>query len=98
LRGLFVAFVEAKQRQNVLNYDDLRLYFALFVSDLGLAEDRGNCFNPKAMPVILTIREGSGIWMSSRPEQTLKLQEPLPDEALMIVARGGKRDEGGLAA
>jgi hypothetical protein len=32
------------------------------------------------------------------PEEALKLQRPLRDDALMIVARGEKKDEGGLAA
>src|SRR5580704_16734353 len=31
-------------------------------------------------------------------EEALTLQRPQPDDALMIVARGGKKDEGGLAA
>jgi hypothetical protein len=31
-------------------------------------------------------------------EEALKLQRPLADDALMIVARGEKKDEGGLAA
>ena len=52
----------------------------------------------KAMPVILTTREEIDIWMMAPPEEALKLQRPLPDDALMIVARGEKKDEGGLAA
>jgi putative SOS response-associated peptidase YedK len=50
------------------------------------------------MPVILTEREEIDIWMSSPPGEALKLQRPLPDDALMIVARGERKDEGGLVA
>ena len=52
----------------------------------------------KAMPVILTTREDIDIWMMASPEEALKLQRPLPDDVLTIVARGEKKDEGGLAA
>jgi len=54
--------------------------------------------HPKAMPVILTTREEIDLWMSAPAEEALKLQRPLPDEGLKIVARGVKQDEGGLAA
>ena len=50
------------------------------------------------MPVILTTREEIDTWMMAPPGKALKLQRPVPDDALMIVARGGKKDEGGLAA
>ena len=54
--------------------------------------------HPKAMPAILTTREEIDIWMDAPPGEPLKLQRPLPDDALMIVARGEKKDEGGLVA
>jgi putative SOS response-associated peptidase YedK len=54
--------------------------------------------HPKAMPAILTTREEIDIWMNAPPEEALKLQRPLPDDALMIVGRGEKKDEGGLVA
>ncbi|SDP59198.1 DNA helicase-2 / ATP-dependent DNA helicase PcrA [Phyllobacterium sp. YR620] len=41
LRELFAAYVEAKQLQNVLDYDDLLLYWAQTVGDPMLAEDMG---------------------------------------------------------
>src|ERR1700730_10777048 len=37
LKQLFAAYVELKQRQNVLDYDDLLLYWAQMVSDPSLA-------------------------------------------------------------
>jgi hypothetical protein len=36
--------------------------------------------------------------MTAPTEEAIKLQRPLPDDALMIVAKGEKTDEGGLAA
>jgi DNA helicase-2/ATP-dependent DNA helicase PcrA len=41
LRELFAGYVEAKQVQNVLDYDDLLLYWAQMVSDPILADDIG---------------------------------------------------------
>src|SRR3984893_687635 len=54
--------------------------------------------HPKAMPVILTAREEIDVWMKVPAEEALKLQRSLPDSSLKIVARGDKKDEGGLAA
>ena len=51
-----------------------------------------------AMPVVLTAREEIDLWMNAPAEEALKLQRPLPDNSLTIVARGDKKDEGGLAA
>src|SRR5271166_2051399 len=39
LRALFAAYVEAKQRQNVLDYDDLLLYFAQMLAEPDLAAE-----------------------------------------------------------
>jgi ATP-dependent DNA helicase UvrD/PcrA len=45
LKELFAAYVEAKQRQNVLDYDDLLLYWAQTMSDPALACDIGGRFD-----------------------------------------------------
>ena len=45
LKQLFAAYVEAKQRQNVLDYDDLLLYWAQMMSDATLAEEVGGRFD-----------------------------------------------------
>src|SRR5271166_2122327 len=45
LRDLFAAYVEAKQAQNVFDYDDLLLYWAQTVSDSRLAGDIGGRFD-----------------------------------------------------
>jgi DNA helicase-2/ATP-dependent DNA helicase PcrA len=45
LKQLFAGFVEAKQRQNVLDYDDLLLYWAQTMNDRVLADDIGGRFD-----------------------------------------------------
>jgi putative SOS response-associated peptidase YedK len=48
--------------------------------------------HPKAMPVILRDVEEVDRWMSAPLQEALKLQRPLPNGALKIVARGEKED------
>ena len=45
LRKLFATYVEAKQRQNVLDYDDLLLYWAQMMTEPALAADVGARFD-----------------------------------------------------
>ncbi|WP_431321367.1 ATP-dependent helicase [Rhizobium sp. YTU87027] len=45
LRELFGAYVEAKQNQNILDYDDLLLYWAQMVSEPIIADDIGSRFD-----------------------------------------------------
>jgi DNA helicase-2/ATP-dependent DNA helicase PcrA len=45
LKRLFAAYVETKQQQNVLDYDDLLLYWAQMVSDAALADEIGARFD-----------------------------------------------------
>lgn len=45
LKQLFAAYVDAKQAQNVLDYDDLLLYWAQMMSDLEFAQDVGGRFD-----------------------------------------------------
>jgi DNA helicase-2/ATP-dependent DNA helicase PcrA len=45
LRRLFAAYVEAKQNQNVLDYDDLLLYWAQMMGETTIADDLGSRFD-----------------------------------------------------
>lgn len=45
LKQLFASYVEAKQAQNVLDYDDLLLYWAGMVSEPALGEELGGRFD-----------------------------------------------------
>jgi DNA helicase II / ATP-dependent DNA helicase PcrA len=45
LRDLFAGYVEAKQVQNVLDYDDLLLYWARMMAEPALADDIGQRFD-----------------------------------------------------
>ena len=51
--------------------------------------------HPKAMPVILTTEEKRDVWLRAPWSEASALQRPLPDQTLLIVARGERRDEGG---
>jgi putative SOS response-associated peptidase YedK len=48
--------------------------------------------HPKAMPAILTTEDEVEQWLSAPVENALRLQRPLPDDVLKIVARGEKED------
>jgi putative SOS response-associated peptidase YedK len=48
--------------------------------------------HPKAMPVILTTPAELAQWLKGDTVEALKLQRPLPDEALRIVAKGERQD------
>ena len=53
--------------------------------------------HPKAMRVILTTPDEVEAWMTAPPDEALKLQRPLPDGALRVVAPGVKEDPAGPA-
>jgi putative SOS response-associated peptidase YedK len=53
--------------------------------------------HPKAMPVILRTDEEIDCWMTAPAADALQLQRPLPDDALVIVARGQKQDMAALS-
>jgi putative SOS response-associated peptidase YedK len=44
------------------------------------------------MPVILTTADEIDTWMNAGAPGALELQRPLPDDALVVVARGSKQD------
>ncbi len=46
----------------------------------------------KAMPVTLTEPDEIETWLTAPPAEAMKLQRPLPNDALRIVARGDRRD------
>lgn len=48
--------------------------------------------HPKAMPVILTTPTEIETWLTAPTADAVKLQRPLPDGALKVVARGKKSD------
>jgi putative SOS response-associated peptidase YedK len=48
--------------------------------------------HPNAMPVILTREEELDTWMVAPWPEAARLQRPLPDGSLRIVARGERKD------
>jgi DNA helicase-2/ATP-dependent DNA helicase PcrA len=69
LRELFAGYVEAKQAQNVLDYDDLLLYWAQAVGDPLLAEDIGGRWDHVLVDEYQdTNRLQSSILMSLKPD------------------------------
>jgi putative SOS response-associated peptidase YedK len=49
-------------------------------------------YHPKTMPAILRSQDEIDMWMEAPGPVALQPQRPLPDDALMIVARGSKQD------
>lgn len=69
LRQLFAGYVEAKQSQNILDYDDLLLYWCQTVSDPLLAEDIGSRFDHVMVDEYQdTNRLQSSILLALKPE------------------------------
>jgi putative SOS response-associated peptidase YedK len=48
--------------------------------------------HPKAMPVMLTTPDEFDRWLEADTLDALKLQRPLPNDALRVVAKGEKED------
>ncbi|KPF78340.1 hypothetical protein IP88_04095 [alpha proteobacterium AAP81b] len=63
--------------------------FAFLTTD---ANAEVGAIHPKAMPVILTERDQWETWLTAPWPEACKLQRPLPDGTLNIVARGEKLD------
>ena len=50
--------------------------------------------HPKAMPVILRTPEEIDAWLTMPTNEAMRMQRPLPDGTLQIVATGEKSDGG----
>jgi putative SOS response-associated peptidase YedK len=54
--------------------------------------------HPKAVPAILTTEEERDVWMRAPWEEAGKLQRPMPNTMLRIVASGEREDPPSEAA
>jgi DNA helicase-2/ATP-dependent DNA helicase PcrA len=71
LKDLFAAYVEAKQTQNVLDYDDLLLYWAQMMSEAALAQEIGERFDHVMVDEYQdTNRLQSSILLALKPDGT----------------------------
>ena len=69
LKELFAGYVEAKQSQNVLDYDDLLLYWAQAMTDAGIAAEIGGRFDHVLVDEYQdTNRLQSSILMAMKPD------------------------------
>jgi putative SOS response-associated peptidase YedK len=66
-----------------------RLYAFLTTEANGVVQP----VHSKAMPAVLTTPEEFEAWLSVPIEEALRLQRPLPDEALQIVGMGREGDD-----
>ena len=77
----------AAPRQTLVEGNHLLYGFLTTVSNGVVAP-----IHPKAMPVILTTEEECDVWMRAPWDKAGKLQRPLPNTMLRIVA-GGERED-----
>jgi putative SOS response-associated peptidase YedK len=71
-----------------------RLLYSFLTSE---SNDLVELIGRKAVPVVLTTLEGYEVWLNAPTEEALRLQRPLPDEMLPIVAERDKSDKPGEA-
>lgn len=77
-------------KANPINGD--HLLFGFLTTD---ANAEVGAIHPKAMPVILTAPDQIDHWLlSGTTDQALRMQRPLPDGSLKVVATGEKEDGG----
>jgi putative SOS response-associated peptidase YedK len=84
--GIWVNWTSVRKVREGLTTNDLFGFLTTALNDVV------GPVHPKAMPVILTTPEEIETWMTASPEEALKLQRPLADGALRIVATGAKED------
>lgn len=89
--GIWTRWTSVRKVKEGETTDD---FFALLTTE---PNNVVGAFHRKAMPVILSSPEEVDVWMTGSTQEALILHRSLPDDVLMIVARGEEKDEGGIA-
>ncbi len=84
--GIWTRWTSVRKLKEGETTNDL---FAFLTTD---ANTEVGAVHPKAMPVILTEPDEIERWLTAPTQEALKLQRPLPDGTLRIVACGAKQD------
>lgn len=85
--GLWTTWTSVRKVREGLTTNDL---FAFLTTD---ANAEVGPIHPKAMPVVLRTPEEIETWMTAPADDAMKLQAPLPDGLLQVVATGVKEDK-----
>jgi putative SOS response-associated peptidase YedK len=89
-RRLYVCCADISGRTKAHLVESERHLFDFLTTE---ANDVVGAIHPKAMPVFLTMPAEIETWMTASADEALKLQRPLPDGKLAIVARGERKDD-----